>query len=101
MAHKCHIRGSSSKGFILMPNNWLFLAINITNRSFTLNVAVNGSRHGAEGTHFCSTLKRRMEMAKQDKAALKLVYRGTPHNGVSVKSKPVTKGIYRGQKWSA
>ena len=42
-----------------------------------------------------------MEMAKQDKAALKLVYRGTPHNGVSVKSKPVTKGIYRGQKWSA
>ena len=41
-----------------------------------------------------------MEMTKK-KADLKLVYRGTPHNGVSVKSKPVTKGIYRGQKWSA
>ncbi len=40
-----------------------------------------------------------MEMTK--KADLKLVYRGTPHNGVSVKSKPVTKGVYRGQKWSA
>jgi len=40
-------------------------------------------------------------MTKQDKADLKLVYRGTPHNGVSVKSKPVTNGVYRGQKWSA
>jgi len=61
---------------------------------------VDGSRHGAEGTHFCSTLKRRMEMTKK-KADLKLVYRGTRHNGESTKSKPQTKGVYRGQKWSA
>jgi len=60
---------------------------------------VNGSRHGAEGTHFCSTLKRRMEMTK--KANLKLVYRGVRHNGEVTKSKPQTSGIYRGQKWVA
>ena len=84
-----------------MPNNQPFLAINITNRSFTLNLAVNGSRHGAEGTHFCSTIKtERMEMTKK-KADLKLVYRGVRHNGEVTKSKPQTKGIYRGSKWVA
>ncbi len=41
-----------------------------------------------------------MEMTKK-KADLKLVYRGTRHNGESTKSKPQTKGVYRGQKWSA
>jgi len=76
-----------------------FFCLNIRHRSFTLNVAVNGSRHGAEGTHFCSTLKRRMEMTK--KANLKLVYRGVRHNGEVTKSKPQTKGVYRGSKWVA
>jgi len=60
---------------------------------------VNGSRHGAEGTHFYSTFKRRMEMTK--KANLKLVYRGVRHNGETIKSKQQTKGVYRGSKWVA
>ena len=40
-------------------------------------------------------------MAKQDKADLKLVYRGVRHNGEIKKSKPQTSGTYRGQKWVA
>ena len=45
-------------------------------------------------------LKRRMERTKK-KADLKLVYRGVRHNGEVTKSKPQTKGIYRGSKWVA
>ena len=41
-----------------------------------------------------------MEMTKK-KADLKLVYRGVRHNGEVTKSKPQTKGTYRGQKWVA
>ena len=41
-----------------------------------------------------------MEMTKK-KADLKLVYRGVRHNGEVTKSKPQTKGLYRGSKWVA
>ena len=48
---------------------------------------------------FVQPLNGGMEMTK--KADLKLVYRGVRHNGEVTKSKPQTKGVYRGSKWVA